>query len=582
MLTGGRRDVSSRQQTMQATIAWSYDLLSPVEQALFRRLSVFAGGFDLELADRMIRGRKAGSVYPIADGYGVPLAGYGGIDAWSLDTYGVDRSASLGLAPLAIDVEEGVRALVDRNLIRRGTGQEGTERFFMLELVREYGQGRLKESGEEAAVRHAHAAAMLAFAEASTVVLWTSWWLFWGFGRIDDEIGNLRAAMTWSQTQGASGVEIGLRIACTLWPFWQYRGMLAEARTCIEHGLQFQDAHPWALATGYCDLGMMVWIQGEDDYAEELLVNGYARNVANGYLYANSRVRFYQALVAWRKRQFDRMLDLLDDAESIFREYDDPIGAGVCLLARSALARETGDYEAAASYLDRAMKLHYDVGYKWGVATGSYYYGETLRQSGQPVLAAARLREGLDRYWELRDGWGTGAVVTALAVTTAQAGNDRLAAWIFGGADNLLSGAGAFLPPTEIDRYNVVAEQVRGRLGTPVYRELFAEGQALPADELIEEARRLLDAMTSETAAETEEDQAGDEAKTDASLPYGLNERHMEVLRLRSKGVRVTEIAERLYISPKSVYSRMEGARRVSGFDTLQELLRELNRRGIT
>ena len=162
LLTGGVRDAPARQRTLRATIAWSHDLLSPAEQALFRRLAVFAGGCTLEAAEAPSRA-------------------------------GPGRDETGG------DLLEGLASLAEKSLLSAGHEIAGEARFEMLETVREFGLEQLAAAGEEAAVRAAHARYYLALVEASGPVL---------FGterarrRLAVEQDNIRLALRWSVEHG--------------------------------------------------------------------------------------------------------------------------------------------------------------------------------------------------------------------------------------------------------------------------------------------------------------------------------------------------------------------------------------------
>ncbi len=190
LLTGGGRDLPARQQTMRDAIAWSHDLLTPEEQALFRWLAVFVGGFTLEGAEAVV------------------FAG----DALDLDVF------------------EGVASLVDKSLLRQEVGPDEEPRFAMLETIREFGLERLAARGEEAAIQNAHAAYFLALVEqAESALLGPEQmaWLTW----LDAAHDNLRAALDWCL---ASDAEAGLRLAGALSLFWQVRGYLLEGRRWLE------------------------------------------------------------------------------------------------------------------------------------------------------------------------------------------------------------------------------------------------------------------------------------------------------------------------------------------------------------
>jgi predicted ATPase len=192
LLTGGPRDAPLRLRTMRDAIAWSYDLLSPDEQALFRRLAVFMGVCTLEAA--------------------AAVAGHGA------------------------DVLEGVSSLVGSSLLRQEDGPRGVPRYLMLETLREFGLEQLKATGEDAEIRQRHAAFFLAWSEQGYP---NHFGPFTGidrrFQQIEDEQPNLRAALAFLAAVGdAEGV---LRLAGQLAVFWQLRGQLREGRQWLEWGL---------------------------------------------------------------------------------------------------------------------------------------------------------------------------------------------------------------------------------------------------------------------------------------------------------------------------------------------------------
>jgi predicted ATPase len=196
LLTGGARDQPARLRSLQGAIAWSYDLLTPDEQALFRRLAVFAGGFSLEAAEAVCR------------------AG----------------------ASETIDVLDGVASLVDNSLLGREDGAEAIgARFAMLETVHEFALDQLHATGEQAVIQRAHAEPFLALAEQGERELIGPDERIW-MERLVLEHANLRAALAWATAQSAP--EIGLRLAGALGDFWTGLGTRAAAATyAVRHGL---------------------------------------------------------------------------------------------------------------------------------------------------------------------------------------------------------------------------------------------------------------------------------------------------------------------------------------------------------
>ena len=193
LLRGGARDMPDRHQTLRHAIAWSYDLLEAGEQALFRRLAVFAGGCTLEAAEAVCQ---------------------------AVD----DSAASPGQS---LEVLDGMASLVDKSLLRQEEQASGEPRFRMLETIREYGLECLTASGEEPAVRRAHADYYLALAEAAEPALTGPEQATW-LDRLEAEHDNLRAALRWAEESGEA--EIGLRLAGAFCQFWLMRGYLREGQ----------------------------------------------------------------------------------------------------------------------------------------------------------------------------------------------------------------------------------------------------------------------------------------------------------------------------------------------------------------
>ncbi|HJT57312.1 MAG TPA: helix-turn-helix domain-containing protein [Ktedonobacteraceae bacterium] len=173
VLTSGARDLPERQRTMRATIAWSYELLSPAEQALFRRLAVFAGGWTLEAAEQVC----------------------------------LEAGAS------KLDMLEGLSSLLDKSLLNQEYDSSGETRFRMLSVLREFGLEQLDAEGEATATREAHAAYYLALAEEANSQRHGCEQKGWR-NRLEQEHDNRRAALNWwlEQAPALEAVERALRL----------------------------------------------------------------------------------------------------------------------------------------------------------------------------------------------------------------------------------------------------------------------------------------------------------------------------------------------------------------------------------
>jgi predicted ATPase/transcriptional regulator with XRE-family HTH domain len=225
-LTGGTRDAPPRQRTMRDAIAWSYRLLSPGEQALFRRLAVFSGGVTLEAAEAVIN-----------------LAG-------------------------AVAVSTGVKRLVEHSLLRQEVDGRGGSRFTMLGTIREFALEQLAASGEEAAVRDFHAQHFLKVAEAAAPHMDGPDQADWMVG-LDAEHDNLRAALGWWLAKGDAAA---LAMVVSLWRFWWSRGYWTEARTWIERALVIDgERSSLARATALRALGLIVDGMGDRERGQALV-----------------------------------------------------------------------------------------------------------------------------------------------------------------------------------------------------------------------------------------------------------------------------------------------------------------------
>jgi predicted ATPase/class 3 adenylate cyclase len=197
LLSAGARDVPERQRTIRGAIAWSVDLLDANEQALFRRLGVFSGGWTAEAAQA------------VADP-----------DAVDIDAFG------------------GLESLADKSLVRIVPTDHGEPRFTRHQFVREYALELLEAAGELAICERRHAGVYVAFAEAAEPHLMAEDSEAWR-DLIEHEIHNLRAAMRWSLDVGEPAT--GLRIAGAIWRYWHHQAELREGRTWLDEILE----QPW-------------------------------------------------------------------------------------------------------------------------------------------------------------------------------------------------------------------------------------------------------------------------------------------------------------------------------------------------
>jgi len=415
LLTGGRRTALPRQQTLEATVRWSYDLLPQAEKRLFARLSVFAGGFTLEAAEAVCSGA------------------------------GTDAS----------DVAELLGELASKSLVIPGTG-----RYWMLETLRAYGRQRLEESGETEARRQCHASHFLGFAEEARTQM-TGAGQAHSLRRLDREGENLRAALAWGLTHD---VATSLRLAVALQQFWVLRGHWAEGREWVTQSLaRAQDVSPEDRAQGLYVAGVLAVVQYDQVQAEPLLRDalamarqcGHRRTEANalntlGNLAANSgryeeAKGLYEDSLAIRRELADRhaiassVHNIAQDAHErrdyaaaralyeevcvIWRELGDEIALSATLNNLGNLATDLCDYEAAQPPHEEALALRRRVGDKPGVAGSLTNLGRVLQERGDHEGARACYGESLALGRELGYRRVMGVTLGNLGNLAADQGN---------------------------------------------------------------------------------------------------------------------------------------------------------------
>src|SRR5437667_3772932 len=213
VLSGGARDLPARQQTLRGAIAWSYDLLSPEEQKLFRHLAIFVDGWSLQAAEAICMAR-------------------GG---------------------LSEDMLEGMASLVDKSLLRQEEQAEGETRFWMLQTLREFGLEQMARNDELEATGQAHAESYLRLAEGAQPSLMATGQGRW-MAHLEQEHENLRAALFWLLEQARIGseqstqqAECALRLCTALSWFWSIRGYIREGQNFLEQALAVRESVSAAL-----------------------------------------------------------------------------------------------------------------------------------------------------------------------------------------------------------------------------------------------------------------------------------------------------------------------------------------------
>jgi predicted ATPase len=321
----GYRDVPERQQTLRNTLDWSYALLDPALQQLFRRLSVFVGGCTSDGAEAVCNAYR----------------------------------------DLPWPVEEGLSALVDTSLLHRLVRHDDV-RFAMIETVRGYGQERLAASGEEAAIRRAHAAYCLVLAEegnAAAAPAERNSWLM----RCDVEHENFRAALDY--LIAGAHAEWAQRLGVALHAFWDRQHRLAEARARMDAILALGD--------------------------------NQARRCPSW-----ARAACYAAGLASAQADYDTMIDLHHAALDVYRAIDDQKGVITALTGLGFAEQGRGDHAAAQLWFGQSLEACRRLGDHWRAAATLSNLANVLAAVGEYDSACATLEEAAGVFREIGDRSG--------------------------------------------------------------------------------------------------------------------------------------------------------------------------------
>jgi predicted ATPase/transcriptional regulator with XRE-family HTH domain len=390
LLTAGAREAPARQRTMHDTIAWSYELLNPEEQTLFRRLAVFAGGFSLEAAEA-VWGEGDGVMGSWGDGTRDRLP----------DAY-VARTPHHPITPSPPFPLDLVASLLDHSLLQRAAGPDDEPRFRLLETIREYGLEQLAASGEADEARDAHAAYYLALGEAAELGMQGPEQAQW-LHRLESEHDNLRAALHWLPVRGAASA--ALRLAGALWFFRWIRGYYAESRATYEALLALPGAAvpTRERAKALNGLGVTALSQGEPDRAvathEEALSIG--RALGDDRDIAFSLVCLAAALT--HRAEVNRALAAATESLALCRERSDRWGAQMAIGLLAFVAMHQGDREQAEALFRESLAMEQALGVQWPTALTLDSLGWLALDRGDVEQARALFGNALQMMDEVGD-----------------------------------------------------------------------------------------------------------------------------------------------------------------------------------
>ena len=510
LLTGGSRDVSARQRTLRATIAWSYDLLSPDQQALFRRLAVFIGGFDLEAA-------------AVVDGDLVELV-------------------------------DGLEQVVAQSLLQREVRPEGGLRFAMLETIREFALERLRDRGEADAARRAHAAHFLDLGERAEAEIYGPAMRRW-LDRLETDWANLLAALAFYADAGDAIGE--LRLASMMSEYWAYRGHVPEGIAALLRALgRVRDAPPAVLARGLVELAFLLLLTGDHERALESSAASLLPARKDGDPYRLAQALFVRSLaVGYGAGRWDEAITLLEEARVLAGSLDDPALVQAFVLWQLGIALlQKGERERGVALLEEVLALQLETGRHMEAGAVLASLGRLDFEAGDGARAARRYGESLRLQRESSSVIHLGWTIAHLAVLVADHGQADSAARLLGVVRAIQERTGAAPSrPGRLDEEQTGSTPL-ATLGDERFAAAVAAGRSLPLTDAIDEALAVADELAAVLAGgEAPPASSARSSPATSGPPYGLSRREHEILALLGQRLSDKEIAEVLFISPRTV-----------------------------
>ena len=446
-LTGGAVDLPARQQTLRNAIAWSYDLLSEPEQALFRSLSVFRGGISLEKAELV-----------------ASPGGHG-------------------------DIVDLIISLADKSLIRSGETAGGEPRFTMLETIQEFGREMVKAQGEEHELKSRHARVFAELAEDAFPETGASQ-VEWLDG-LELELDNIRAALRF--LFDSSDAHSGLRLAGAIWRFWHLRGHLAEGRQWLGDFLNLPEAtgHPAVAASALYALASLAYWQSD------FVTAGRCYREALGlYRELESLPGMADALqslgfVAAAQEDLPGALDFYRESRDISRTLDNRKAEAWARMGIAMVNSLLSDNQTALREAREALVILRPYNDTFAIANNLTLIVQITREMGQYEAALEELKEATELYSQLGDVSGLTEVLYDIAVISLQRGDWSDAVRFYSTASALRERVGAGPPPAIVKEQDPRIEAAK-MLAPEEVAEAEQHGASLSAEEATAEVLKKL------------------------------------------------------------------------------------------
>lgn len=509
LLAGSGRTAALHQQGLRAALDWSYDLLSQNERAVFRRLSVFAGGWGLSAAE----------------------------------------AACSGGDVRGDDVLQHLTQLVDKSLVIAET-QGDEARYRMLETTRQYAHSWLVNSGEEAETRTRHRDWYLDLAEWADAQIRGPEETRW-LDRLELEHDNLRAALGWS-TAGAQDGEIALRLATAVLPFWEAHTHWSEGRERLDSVLASSRDPSRVRAAALYGAAILAWYHRAYDRAAALFEESLAVARKIGDQKAIGRALYGCGLVPMYRREFAIAMALFERSLEIARKVEDTWFSARILAQMGVAARRQGDYAKSVAWSEEGLSMSRAVGAPGSIGYTLRLTGHSVRLLGQLGRAAALYRESLTLFDATGDKWVATECIEGLALIAAADGELDRAARLFGVAAGARETFGITIPRPGPDDQWHLETRTRKQLGPKAFAEAWSDGRAMTLERGIEYA------LTTTGHARGREEGGLRTTSGAGSEGSPLTPREYEIALLIARGLSNREIALQLGLAKRTAETHVQ------------------------
>ena len=502
---GGRAKTSpARQRTVRASIDWSYGLLDDAERALFRRLSVFAGGFDFEAVKAVCRGG------PVPD------------------------------EPLMV-----LTGLVDKSLVAASPGPAGKGRCRLLDTIREYATERLRENRETASILNAHARHFLAVAEDAEPQIDQGEQLAW-IRRLSADHDNFTAALEWSRTHEPG---VLTRLVAALRNFWWIRGRFVEGRQWFAAALAVEGGDPRQRSQTLRMDGRMAWRQGDFVAARKRFEESVAIERRG-----DDKVGLASALgglgfVHFGTDDFMAAAPLFEEALVMARQSGHQVLIADALQDTGQLALHLGHLGDARAHFADSLEIFSRLNDVSGTGYAGQLLALVLVQQGDLEGAARAAEQGVRNQAELGDTAGLAGALSAAAELAAAQRRPGRAMVLDGAAQARLRAVGLHVPS--------VYQASRERWLAAAQRKLGGRAGVLSA-----KGARLSDEQVASFALSNADDLAG---IADRGAPETLTKRELQVAELLASGLTNRQISSNMHLSERTIDAHAEHIRNKLG-----------------